>query len=211
VIDQPYGYDTVTFRYRATELLLRLVKHDAIVHALALRFVTSLFRPSFGHVGPIFGGYPGVTLRRPGENDPLGEADVMFVMIDGGLGVGECKSRAGGLTEDEVAKLGQLAEAVNASWTFTATMDRSSACGPLWRQNPTGGSRPHYALTAEHLFDSTPLNALGSEPLGWRTSYRKPSGELLADEEHAAEIVEGLRRLDRWRRSRGVPWWRVED
>jgi hypothetical protein len=73
----------VKFRYRASEFLLRLVKTDAIVHALTLRFFSELFHPSFGHVGPIFGGYPGFTLRRPGEKDSLGEADVFFVMADG--------------------------------------------------------------------------------------------------------------------------------
>ena len=212
MIDRPYGYDTVKFRYRGTELLLRLVKSDATVHALALRFFNELFHPSFGQVGPLFGGYPGVTVRRPGESDPLGEADVLFVMIDGGVGVGECKTRAGGLTVDEVKKLGALADAVDASWTFTATLDRASACGPLWHDSPTTGRVPHYALAAEHLYDVGPINALGAEPLAWRDSYRRSGGqEPLSDDEHDAEVIALLRRLDWWRRTRGIPWWRTEE
>lgn len=211
-IDRPYGYNTVKFRYRASELLLRLVKDDAIVHALALRFFSKLFHPSFGRVGPLFGGYPGVTVRRPGEKDPLGEADVLFVMMDGRVGVGECKTRAAGLIVDEVRKLRVLAEAVGASWTFTATLDRASACGPLWHDSPTAGRVPHYALTAEHLYDVTPAYPLGTEPLAWRSSYTKWGGtEPLPDDEHDADVVALLRRLDSWRRTRAVPWWRTEE
>src|SRR5262249_32258269 len=104
-IDRPFGYNIVKFRFRGSALLLRLVKTDAIVHALTLRFFSQLFHSPFGRVGPIFGGYPGVILRRPGESDPLGEADVLFVMMDGRVGVGECKTRAQGLVFDEVRKL----------------------------------------------------------------------------------------------------------
>jgi hypothetical protein len=211
-IDRPYDYDTVKFRYRASELLLRLVKADAIVHALALRFFSELFHPSFGQIGPLFGGYPGVTLRRHGEKDPLGEADVLFVMMDGRVGVGECKTRAAGLIVEEVNKLRALAEAVDAAWTFTATLDRASACGPLWHDSPTAGRVPHYALTAEHLYDLAPVNALGTEPLAWRNSYTKLGGkEPLSEAEHNAEVVALLHRLDSWRRTRGVPWWRTEE
>jgi hypothetical protein len=211
-IDRPYGYDTVKFRYRASEFLLQLLKADAVVHALALRFISDLFPSSFVRIGPLFGGYPGVTLRRPGENDPLGEADVLFVMIDGRVGVGECKTRAAGLIEEEVEKLRALAEAVDASWTFTATLDRSSACGPLWRSSPTGGRIPHFALTAEHLLDVTPRNVLGTEPMAWRDSYLKPDGaEPQSDDEHDAEVVKLLHGLDSWYRTRDIPWWRAEE
>jgi hypothetical protein len=188
-IDRPYGYDAVKFRYRASEFLLRLVKTDAIVHALALRFFSRLFHPSFGHVGPIFGGYPGFTLRRPGEKDPLGEADVLFVMADGRVGVGECKTRAAGLTGDEMEKLRTIAEATEASWTFTATLDRASACGSLWHDSPTSGRVPHYALTAEHLYDIVPVNAVGTEPLAWRNTFTKLDGsKSQSDDEHNSEV-----------------------
>jgi hypothetical protein len=210
-IDSPYGYDTVKFRYRASEFLLRLIKSDAIVHALTQRFFSQLFHPAFGNVGPIFGGYPGVTVRRPGEMDPLGEADVLFLMMDGSLGAGECKTRAAGLVPSEVKKLNLLAEAIGASWTFTATLDRAAACGPLWRESPTAGRIPHYALTAEHLYDISPINILGGQPLGWRTSYVKLGGtQPLPDDEHHAGVVTLLRQLPSWRRSQGVPWWRME-
>jgi hypothetical protein len=210
-IDRPYGYDAVKFRYRASELLLRLIKADAVVHALALRYISELFPPLLNRVGPLFGGYPGVTLRRPGAKDALGEADVLFVMIDGRVGIGECKTRAAGLTASEVGKLGRLAEAAGASWTFTATLDRASACGPIWHDSPTGGRIPHYALTTEHLYDVAPVNAFGADPFAWRNSYMKLGGtQALSDEEHDAEVVALLRRLDTWQRTRGIPWWRAE-
>lgn len=189
-IEQPYPYDHVQFRYRATELLLRLTKDDAIVHALAIHFFDQLFRVSSGEVGLIFGGYPGVTLRRPGGSDPVGEADVMFVMIDGRVGVGECKTAARGLTEVELDKLARIADASSASWTFTATLDRASACGPLWRTNPTAGRLPHYALTAEHLYDPFPINTLGTDPLAWRTSYLAVGAKTeISDEQHLSTLL----------------------
>jgi hypothetical protein len=211
MIDRPFGYNTVKFRYRGSELLLRLVKSDAIVHALAYRFLTELLRPNFNEVGPIFGGYPGITVNRPDQRDPLGEADDLFVMIDGGLGVGECKTRAAGLTSEETEKLGRLADVVEASWTFTATLDRSSACGPQWRVSPSGGRIPHFSLTAEHLFDLAPINTVGSNPLGWRTTYMATGGhEPTSEEEHHAQVVAMLRRYEEWSRVRDLPWWRTE-
>jgi hypothetical protein len=60
-------------------------------------------------VGPLFGGYPGIRLRQPDANNPLGEVDVLFVMIDRRVGIGECKTRAAGLTGSEVEKLRTLA------------------------------------------------------------------------------------------------------
>jgi hypothetical protein len=212
IIDRPYDSDGIKFRYRATQLLLGLVKDDAIVHALALRFFTLLFRPSLNEVSSIFGGYPGVIIRRPGTNDPLGEADVLFVMIDGRFGVGECKMRANGLIDDEVAKLGRLAETMNASWTFTATLDRAALCGPTWRASPTDGRVPHFALTAEHLYEPLPTNILGTDPLVWRDSYRAlGGGEPITDEQHKSEFVASIRHMDEWYRLRTMPAWRTHE
>jgi hypothetical protein len=199
-IDRPYGYDQVGFRYRATGLLLGLVKDDAIVHALALRFFALLFRPSFHEISPIFGGYPGVLIHKPGVKDPLGEADVLFAMIDGRLGVGECKIRANGLIEHEVTKLGRLADVLKASWTFTATLDRAAACGPTWRISPTDGRVPHYALTAEHLYEALPVNILGTDPLSWRDSYHSLGGGGISDDQHKSDFVASVRNMDEWRR-----------
>lgn len=210
-INRPFGYNTIKFRFRASEMLLRLLKSDAIVHALAFRFFADLFRPHFHEVGPIFGGYPGVTILQPGQRDPIGEVDDLFLMIDGGLGIGECKTRAAGLTTEEIDKLAKLAETLGASWTFTATLDSSSQCGPEWRINPTKGRIPHFALTAEHLFDLAPINTVGTTPLGWRTTYLATGGDQpLTDDEHHDQVIQWLRRYADWNRNRGVPWWRAE-
>jgi len=76
---------------------------------LRVRYFSKIFRPSSHSTGPIFGGYPGFTIRRPGEKDDRGEADVLFVMADGNVGVGECKTRAADLVDSEIAKLNRLA------------------------------------------------------------------------------------------------------
>jgi hypothetical protein len=145
-------------------------------------------------------------------SDPLGEADVLFVMIDGRLGVGECKARANGLVEEEVAKLARLSEALHASWTFTATLDRAATCGPLWRVNPNGDRAPHFALTAEHLYDSLPIAVLGTDPLSWRTSYNSLRARgAISDEQHKDEFVAVVRDMDEWRRKRTLPAWRARD
>lgn len=210
-IERPHGNDLLKFRYRASEFLLRLMKDDALVHALTLRFVAELFSPSFDHIGPIAAAYPGVTIRSPGNSDPIGEADVLFVMLDGGLGVGECKSRAAGLTREELDKLGDLADQTSATWTFTATLDSSAECGPLWRSSPTGGRLPHYSLTAEHLLDPVPVNVLGSKPLEWRSEFvSHGSGEVSA-EDHLRRTTSMIREFPRREARRRRPWRRDAD
>lgn len=211
-IERPHGNDLLKFRYRATEFLLRLMKDDALVHALTLRFVSELFSPSFNQVGPIVGAYPGVTILSPERPDPVGEADVLFVMLDGGLGVGECKSSAAGLTQEELDKLGRLADLTSATWTFTATLEPAAMCGPVWRASPTAGRLPHYALTAEHLLDPVPINALGSEPLAWRPAFvRHGSSEPQTAEEHAHHVISTVREFPRWQAKRGKQWWTETD
>jgi hypothetical protein len=211
-IERPYDYDLIKFRYRATEFLLRLLKDDAIVHALTLRFFDSVFRSTSDDRGPIVGGYPGVTIRRPESADPLGEADVLFVMIDGRTGVGECKASAAGLVQDEVVKLARLADALNASWTFTATLDRASECGALWHASPTDGRIPHFALTAEHLYDAYPINVIGANPLNWRTSYMDVGGRGgISDEQHRANFIAVLHGWENAHKSRTLSSWQSDE
>ena len=120
-------------------------------------------------------------------------------MIDGGVGVGECKTAAAGLTDGELGKLARLADALQASWTFTATLDRAATCGPLWRTNPTAGRLPHCALTAEHLYDPVPINVLGTDPLAWRTSYLGIGGSReISDQQHLSDFVARLRDWEMW-------------
>jgi hypothetical protein len=209
-INRPYDYNAIQFRYRATEFLMRLAKDDAIVHALALRYLLHLYRSRPDGVGLIFGGYPGVTIRRDGEANPIGEADVLVVMSDGRFGVGECKSRALGLVDEEIEKLGSLAGALGASWTFTATLDPSAACGTQWRRNPTNGRIPHFALTAEHLFDPVPMSTLGGpHPLGWRETYVAVGGrDPVSNDERRKGFIADVRRWDEWHRKRNLPIWR---
>jgi hypothetical protein len=211
-INRPYGYNAIQFRYRATEFLLRLAKDDAIVHVLALRYLLHLYRSRPDGVGLVFGGYPGVTIRRDGESNPIGEADVLIVMSDGRFGIGECKTRAPGLVDEEVEKLGVLADALGASWTFTATLDSSAACGTAWRRNPTKGRIPHFALTAEHLFDPAPMSTLGGpHPLAWRDTYVAVGGrDPVSDDERRKSFIADVRRWDEWHQKRNLPIWRQD-
>ena len=130
---------------------------------------------------------------------------------ESGLGIDECKTRSAGLTGEEIDKLPRLAQTLEASWTFTATLDTSSQCGPEWQINRTSGGIPHFPLSAEHLFDLAPINTVGTTPLGWRTTYLATGGaQPLTDEEHHDQVVQLLRRYEDWSRNRGVPWWRAE-
>ncbi|WP_370026324.1 hypothetical protein [Planotetraspora sp. GP83] len=209
-IEAPYGHDVLNFSYRASDLLLNNVSSDAIAHVLALRFLTELFRSSFAEVGPIFGGYPGVNFREPGSATVIGEADVLLVLADGGIAIGECKTRAAGLVEEELAKLAALADRLDASWTFVATLDPSSACDSNWRINPNGDKRPHFALTAEHLYDAQPVAILGGRnPLEWRDSFSNFTGqEKISPDEHKKIFAKNLVSQLNWQRSAALPWWR---
>jgi hypothetical protein len=210
VAERPYPQDGVAFRYQGSEFLLRLFKEDVIPHALTFQFVASLFEPHFDRPGPIFGAYPGVTIRRPGLNDPIGEADVLLVMADGRLGVAECKANAAGLDDDELTKLDLLARELNASWTLCATTDRSANCGLAWHRDIGSADRPHYVLTAEHLLDAAPYYAAGTDPFAWREQFQSHGGKALSDDERHQQYLTGLRNLAEWQRTRGVPWWRSQ-
>ena len=210
-ITRPYGYDQLKFRFRATELLLQAAKSDTIVHALSLRYFIQLLQPSSNQISSIYGGYPGITFKQPGDADPAGEADVLFVLADGRVGIGECKTRAAGLTDQELRKLTELADRLEAAFTFVATLDRSSECGPTWRQDP-GGTRPHFALTAEHLLEISPANVMSNDPFGWRISFSTSMGN--GDDTpqgHDARAAAAIKEIDAWERRGRTPWFQQND
>src|SRR5215212_8095238 len=100
----------------------------------------------------------------------IGEADVVTVLADGSLVVGECKTRAAGLNDGELEKLWTLGERLNATMTFVATLDLSSHCDEIWKR--PSNKRHHVSLTGEHLFDPMPIGIVGGpNPLDWRDAY----------------------------------------
>ncbi|TDC63554.1 hypothetical protein E1200_21995 [Actinomadura sp. GC306] len=210
-IKRPFGYDHLPFAYRASELLLRLMSTDALVHVLAQRFFAELFRQHFGGIGPIFGGYPGVNFMERGSSRIFGEADVLLLLADGSIAVGECKTRAAGLVAEELEKLAGLAARLDASFTFVATLDSSEACGDNWRRNPHADGRLHFALTAEHLYDLHPRALIGTDPFAWRTQYAKFGKPSLSVEEHKEAFAKHLVAMRERSEVATLPWWRGND
>jgi hypothetical protein len=120
----------------------------------------------------IFGAYPGIELRQRDSSRVDAEVDVLAILRSGALMVGECKTNARGLTQGELNNLWKAADAVGARATFAATLDRAGNCGELWRAQASPSGRPHFSLTAEHLFDLQASPPLVNEDLfEWRDNY----------------------------------------
>ncbi|MFD6197309.1 hypothetical protein ACFWE3_11455 [Mycobacteriaceae bacterium NPDC060252] len=166
-IVSPHGYNQIDYRYRASELLLRAMSHDVLSHVLAMRYVCK----KLGGRSFVFGGYPGVEFRKPDNDRVEAEADVIVVLRNGEIVLGECKANARGLSPEELDKLWGAADQLDARATFAATLDRAANCGQEWRstEGPTG--RPHFALTAEHLFDLRGGMGSHEDLFAWRTDY----------------------------------------
>jgi hypothetical protein len=187
-IDSPHGYNQINYRYRASELLLRAMSHDVLSHVLAMRYVCN----ELGGRSFVFGSYPGVEFRTPDNDRVEAEADVIVVLRNGEIVLGECKANARGLSPAELDKLWGAADQLGARATFAATLDRAANCGQEWRvtEGPTG--RPHFALTAEHLFDLRGGMGSHEDLFAWRTDY-SPRFNTNREEITGAELE---RRID---------------
>jgi hypothetical protein len=120
----------------------------------------------------VFGAYPGVEFRKPDSTQVAAEADVLVILRNGELMVGECKTNARGLNQEELEKLWAAADQVGARATFVATLDRASNCGSEWRFTEAPSGRQHFALTAEHLFDlDCGRPAYDEDLFEWRDDY----------------------------------------
>jgi len=191
------------FSYRATEPLLRVLEQDALSHLLALRYFVDLFDEHFDGPSQLYGAYPGVDIVDPESGARVGEADVVLLFTNGQLVVGECKRRAAGLTEQELAQFDQLARQLGAEWSFVATPEPASRCGTTWHKAIAGLPTPRFVLTGEHLLDRSVFWELGKNPLAWREDSTNDWVNL------ATRFVDDLPRLIKWLddRHRGViPW-----
>jgi hypothetical protein len=99
------------------------------------------------------GAYPAIELLELDSNRIIGELDVVVVLANGQWLVGECKARARGLDDAELQKLWDAADRIGAPATFAATLDAGTDCSDLWRITTDTKGRPHFALTAGHLYD----------------------------------------------------------
>ncbi len=108
----------------------------------------------------------------------------VVVLPHGGLILGKCKAIARGLNQDELDKHWAAADLVGARATFAVTLDRAASCGAEWMIRVSPNRRPHFALTAVHLFDLDDAGPIAGEDLfDWRDDYPPGPGPEPQDRE----------------------------
>jgi hypothetical protein len=129
--------------------------------------------------------------------------------------VGESKARARGLNGEELQKLWAAADSVGAPATFVATLDAGSRCSDLWRQTTDPNGRPHFALTAGHLYD-LPVHGgvYGEDLFEWREELANlPDDSELSHDEFLRKAFGDylLRRSEDLTKYPRAPWDVDED
>jgi hypothetical protein len=176
-IPNPHGFNHIEYKYRASESLLRAMSHDTLPSILAMNYIANVLG---GKDGAVFGAYPGIEIRQPDAPNPEAEIDLLVVLRNGAPILGECKTNARGLREGELSKLWAAADKLGARATFAATIDRAANCDDAWRVKADPNGRPHFALTAEHLYDFEDTGPTYMEDyFDWRKDY--PPGILDED------------------------------
>jgi hypothetical protein len=164
VIAQPFPVDAMPFRYRAAQALLEVLAADALPHLFAAHWWAALLER-----GWLYGLYPGVEFL-DGKRVAR-EVDLVLLFADGQLGLGECKQRPVKLSSQEVQKLEDLADRLDARITcYCVPAWAEQARGPwrnLRREEP---KRRSFALTAEHLLQDYReiLPRLGVDWTAWQ-------------------------------------------
>ena len=158
----------------------------------------------------VFGAYPGIELLEVGGKEVIAEFDVVILLANGQWIVGECKARQRGLNEAELDKLWEAADRLGATATFAATLDVGSSCFELWRHTEDPKGRPHFALSAGHLYDLPTFPAVYGEDLfGWRQDLIKLRPDAEMTEEAFVRKAFGdylLRRSDDPAKRERAPW-----
>ena len=150
IIETPFGSEKIEYQYRASEVLLRAMNHGVLPAVLAIRHISHILDRGDGTV---FGAYPGVELLDLDSDAVVAVLDVVIVLASGQWLVGACQADSRGLNETELQKLWTAADRAGAPATFSATLDRSADCSGPWKVTTDPNGRPHFALTAEHLYD----------------------------------------------------------
>ncbi|PJD99515.1 MAG: hypothetical protein CK428_33010 [Mycobacterium sp.] len=179
-IDTPFGAQKVDYQYRASEVLLRAVEHDVLPSVLAIRHMSRILGRD-----AVFGAYPGIELLELGQKQVIAEVDVALILANGQWIVGECKARQRGLNDIELQKLWAAADRIGATATFAATLDPGSSCSDPWRKTTDPNGRPHFALTAGHLYDlaAYPVR-YGDDLFSWREDFvqLRPGSQMTQEE-----------------------------
>jgi hypothetical protein len=155
-IPRPFRADHLPFRYRPSRALLEVMSEDALPHLLAASWWAALMGPG------LYGIHPGIEFLDGSQ--VIGEADVVLLLPNGRLALGEVKRQAAGLTQHDIAQLEGLADRVDAAWTFYATPQYAFECPAIWQQlRRELPDRRAFALTAEQLLE---LSLRVYSPLG---------------------------------------------
>lgn len=162
-IARPFPADRLPFRYRPSETLLQLLADDALPHVLAASWWVAYMAAG------IYGVHPGLEfLDKNGE--VIGEADVVLLLTNGRLVLGEIKRCGAGLNHAEVDRLETLADKLDAAWTFYGTPQYAADCPAIWEELRRDlPDRRRVALTGEQLL--TPSREivafLGADATAW--------------------------------------------
>jgi hypothetical protein len=173
LIARPFPADRLVFRYRASEMLLHVLRLSSLPHLFAARWLAELLDKQ------LYGFHPGIEFRDD-AGLLIGEADVVLVFTDGTLAIGECKLTPRGLRQSDVDKLESLATAIGATWTFYAVPAWRDACTDIWGQLERGlPERPRFVLTNEQLLQLNRVFwALGTNPLRSEAATPRRKAEM---------------------------------
>ena len=194
----PFGEENLTFRYRASELLLTVVETDSLPHLYAMRWLAGTFERGFGESSHLYGGYPGVEIFDL-EGHSVAEVDVLLLGADGSLVPGEAKRHGSGLRDEDTAKLDRVASLLASPWSFIATTDWASECPPAWQAFSRRGESARVALSGEQLLASYPFMPRGQDRFAWRVA----DDDERAD--HHKEFASRIRGRAGWRQATRVP------
>jgi len=192
VISQPFPADTLTFRYRASRLLIEVQAADALPHVLCTAWWIALLGRN-----SLVGLYPGVEFLEQDNDQVLAEVDVVILLPDGTVALGECKRRPSGLFQSDLDSLDELAERIGAAWTFAATPGWAGDAPELWRTLRRDlPERRRFALCGEQLL--TPnreiVNLLGHDPTEW--SPENNEAQQRRHEAYRENIADVISRLE---------------
>lgn len=194
----PFGEENLTFRYRASELLLSVLESDSMPHLYALRWLARTFERGFGESSHLYGGYPGVEIFDL-EGHSVAEIDVLLLGADGSLVPGEAKRHGSGMKDSDLAKLDRVASLLASPWSFIATTDWASECPPIWHAFSSRGEPARVALSGEQLLDSYPFMPHGQDRFAWRVG----GDEERAD--HHKSFASHIRGRASWQRATRIP------
>lgn len=196
LIEFPFGdRPMIDFKYRLSEQARRVYESDAMGHILVARFFASVF--GFGSQSRLIGLHPGMSVRRPGEPNDVGEADLLMLTRWGEFVPIEVKRTATGLTGNEVQKLDTLAQAMRSPWSGVAACqyarDTGEALDSLSTRN-ADGTHDRLVLTYDHLLQPHPMWALSDDPF----AQMKLGDEEIAkrEKEFVASLVTRAKETD---------------